>query len=383
MDINDFFDPVALNKPNESFYPEDYYLCKNIFIHTENNPIKNLENYDVVIFGVKEDRSAEFNGLDEAPDEIRQKLYLLRNISSDQKIIDLGNLKLGNTVQDTYYGIQEVIIELNNFPLNIVVLGGSNDMNIGVLKAYQKLNKKTKLVSIDSNIDISRNNKIVNSYSYLNDVIYDNPIYSFTGIGYQTYFTDPEKISDLKDRYFEPIRVGDAKANLWDIEPYLRDANIVSFDISAVRQCDAPGNNRPSPNGFYGDEACQLSKFAGLSNKNKVFGVYEVNSKKDFNGQTAHLAAQVIWHYLEGLSMQSDEDPMISLTNFKEFIITGQTVDLNYYKSMKTNRWWASVPTNNDGEEFIAVTKNDYDKAVNHDLPDRWLNLYRKLNGGN
>lgn len=57
-----------------------------------------------------------------------------------------------------------------------------------------------------------------------------------------------------------------------------------------------------SPNGFYGEEICAISRYAGISDKVSSFGIYEYNSKHDSNYQTAHLIAQMIWYFIEGVN---------------------------------------------------------------------------------
>ena len=88
------------------------------------------------------------------------------------------------------------------------------------------------------------------------------------------------------------IRLGTLRSNLVVAEPFLRDAHLVSMDISAVKQSEAPGTRFSSPNGLLAEEACQLARYAGLSEQVSCFGIFEVNPKYDNHDQTAHLAAQ-------------------------------------------------------------------------------------------
>ena len=69
-------------------------------------------------------------------------------------------------------------------------------------------------------------------------------------------------------------------------EPLFRDSDVAIFDISAVRQSDAPGTMSPSPNGFYGEEICLLSRYAGISDNLKIFGLFDVNPEFDIRFQT-------------------------------------------------------------------------------------------------
>ena len=94
---------------------------------------------------------------------------------------------------------------------------------------------------------------------------------------------------------FDVNRLGDFYGNVSVSEPIIRNANLLSFDISAIRSSDANGNANAGPNGFYGEEACQICRYAGLNDKLTSIGFYEFNPAYDSNGQTAMLLAQMIW----------------------------------------------------------------------------------------
>jgi len=54
-----------------------------------------------------------------------------------------------------------------------------------------------------------------------------------------------------------------------------------------------------------------------------------------------------------------------------------------FYKSEKTERWWAEVPSFNsdiDKQILIACTNDDYILASNGDVPERWLRFFQKIN---
>ncbi len=67
--------------------------------------------------------------------------------------------------------------------------------------------------------------------------------------------------------YFDVSRLGHIQSKLEEAEPILRNADILSFDISAIRQSDAPACATTTPNGLYGEEACQVMRYAGMSDK--------------------------------------------------------------------------------------------------------------------
>jgi arginase family enzyme len=382
MDLNDYFDPVALEKPDESFYPEEYYFSKNIRVHTPSEPVKNIEDNDLIILGIPEDRNSDNTGSAMAPDRIRFFLYMLNKIPNKLRIYDIGNLKPGARPNDTYYGLRDVLNYLLEEGNNVVLLGGTQDIDYGVCMTFTKKNKRLHYLSVDPRIDFSLESNVFGSETYLNKLLMDDEeIFQYTNLGHQVYYTDLEKIHFLQDKYYNTVRLGQLRENLIHSEPILRESHVISMDMTSIRMSDAPGSYRPSPNGLFGEEACQLSRYAGMSTANRVFGIYETNPRFDINGQTSHLAAQMVWYYMEGNSLTIPEHPEVNKKDFKEFIVGENNTEITFYKSIRTGRWWARIPGYSSSDYYMPCSHDDYLKASKNDIPDRWFRLFRKING--
>jgi hypothetical protein len=63
------------------------------------------------------------------------------------------------------------------------------------------------------------------------------------------------------------------KENIEEMEPVIRNCQIFSFDINAIAHSFAPSNTL-SPNGFSGEEACVLMRYAGMSPNINSIGIY-------------------------------------------------------------------------------------------------------------
>ena len=61
-------------------------------------------------------------------------------------------------------------------------------------------------------------------------------------LGHQQYLVNKKQQEELEEKAFEVIRLGTLRSNLAVAEPFLRDAHLVSMDIAAVKQSDAPGH---------------------------------------------------------------------------------------------------------------------------------------------
>ncbi len=386
MNLNDYFNPVSLDKPSSGYLSRKVEFGRNISIHTPSEPITEISRFKIAILGVPDDRNSLNKGCSGAPDRIRQHLYRLHRFNKTLPIIDLGNLKTGPKPEDSYYGLQTVVSELLSGGIVPVVIGGGQDLTIGMILAFEKLNRVINLVSIDSRIDLNSKIKKLSSETYLQNILNQKTrfLFNYTNIGHQVCFTDRDDLELLKNLYYETVRLGEARLDLKQMEPVLRDADMVSFDICAIKNSDAPGHYHPSPNGFYSEEACQLSRYCGLSDQLSVFFISEVNPEHDVNALTAHLAAEIIWYFIDGFMQRRSEKPDTS-ENFTKFIVAIDSIiqDLVFYKSEQSNRWWIEIPRlpGKKGKPFlISCSYEDYLMAGRQEIPDRWWKAYQKIN---
>jgi arginase family enzyme len=387
MNLNDYFDPVSLASPINDHLSDKAIFCRNIYIHTPDSPIAQLEEFGLALMGIPEDRAATLSGSAMAPDLIRQQLYQLFRVNPSLKIIDLGNLKTGNTNQDTYFALRDVILEMSSHRVITICMGGSQDLTYGIYLAHEKMERKFSFATVDSRLDMGVIADEIKPESYLIPILSRKKelLFSYTNIGHQAYFVDHGDLDFLHDNFHNSIRLGEFRQDPGKVEPYLRDAAFLSLDMNAIRQADSPGCIKPSPNGFTGEEICQISRYAGLSNSMKTFGVFNILPVADLGEQTTHLAAQLLWYFMDGISQRIEENPHASPDSFKKFIVSSNDMDhdIIFYKSLETDRWWFEVPVLQNSRSrhaLISCSLDDYQRACNHEIPDRWSNAFQKLN---
>jgi len=226
MNLNDYFNPVSLEKPPFSILRDKAKFGSNIGIHTPDIPISKIDQFDLALLGVPEDRNSRNKGVSLAPDRIRSKLYQLLHPAKSVKIIDLGNLKIGPKIQDSYYALRDVVSELLKQGVVPIVIGGSQDLTLGIVEAFEKLKRGVNLVTIDSRIDLYSGSKNLSSLNWLHKLLKkrSGSLINYTNIGHQEYFIDPGDLLLLKNLFFEAYRLGEVRKNLTDMEPVLRDA---------------------------------------------------------------------------------------------------------------------------------------------------------------
>jgi len=361
-------------------------LGQNIQINCIQEGFPDLENVKIAIFAVNEDRNSQNNfGCGEGLHAIRTKLYELFPGNWDTNIADLGTVEKGNQVSDTYFAVKEIIVSLIKRNIIPIIIGGGQDITYINYRAYDALEQSVNITTVDSRFDLGNLEEELTSQSYLSKIIMQEPnnLFNYCNVGYQTYFNSQEEISLLDNLFFDTYRLGEAKV-LENIEPAFRNSDIVSIDIGAVRQSEAPGNNNSSPNGFYGEEICAISRYAGLSDKVSSFGIYEYNSKHDNNDQTAHLIAQMIWYFIEGVNFRVKDYPFSGKENYQKFtVLLEDDEPLLFYKSNKSGRWWMEINilSNNKYKRhaLIPCTYKDYTDATKQVIPEKWYKAMRKM----
>jgi arginase family enzyme len=386
VDLNDYFNPVSIEGPDFEHLTAQAGFPHNITIHTDNTPVKDIGKYKIALFGVPDARNSPNTGSMKGPDMIREQLYKLAKIPGRSKIIDLGNMKQGVTFNDTIAGLTDILSLLISENLFPVIIGGSSALIPAIDKALSQFLNKYTFTAVDSRIDFSNERKEPDSFNYLNAIInnHKSTFSHYINIGYQTYLNDQQIINRFLKRRSELIRIGDVRQAIYLTEPLFRDSDVAIFDISSVRQSDAPGTISPSPNGFYGEEICLLSKYAGISDKLRVFGLFDVNPEFDIRNQTTGLAAQILWFFLEGFSQKQYETPVLNISNSGRFIkyhvrVTDLDDDLIFVKSNLTDRWWIELQTEKDQNIYVACSHEDYLKANRNEVPDRWVQAVERL----
>lgn len=392
MSLADFFTPIDLSKitPKKGYYTS--HLGDKIKHYTTDFPDFE-QDVDMAIIGVQDDRNAINNaGCGLAPDYVREKLYQLNEGPYNCRIVDLGNIKAGASVTDTYFALKTVVEELIKKDIIPVIIGGGQDLTYAQYMGYENLEQRVDLVVIDSHFDLDDDahpdSIETTSESYLNKIFLHDPnyLFNFSNLGYQTYFTSQAGLRVMEKLFFDVHRLGELSGQIAVAEPIIRNANMVSFDISAIRSSDAVGNANATTNGFYAEEACQLCRYAGINDKLTSIGFYEFNPAYDNNGQTAMLLAQMVWCFIDGFYSRKKDFP---LQPKSQYIIYKTRLmhdghEVIFVKSKKTDRWWMQVPyptggSKNERSHLVPCSYDDYKIAVSGEMPDLWWRTYQKL----
>jgi len=360
-------------------------LGNKIQIHSSEHGIPDLDTTKIVIIGIPENRnSIDYLGDELNLNEIRKSLYNLYPGNWSTEIADLGNLILGESVEQTYgriISMLSILFEKNIIP---IIIGGSHDLLYANYRAYDSFKSTVNIVNIDSNFDIGDSAKPINNLSYLGKIILDEPhnLFNYSNLGYQTYHNSQEEIDLMENLYFESYRLGEVSSNIRLSEPVMRDADIVSVDLKSVRASELSSRQKFSPNGFDGKEICALSRYAGISNKVSSFGIYEYKSSNE-DEITEMLISQIIWYFIEGVNCRIQDSDFQNDEDYNKFTVIVDEYELVFYQNKITSRWWIEIigdGSNNKLKQntLLPCTLDDYEVAKNGMIPERWFKAIKK-----
>jgi len=382
MDFKIFFDPIPESITQDKYAHNSFF--KHINYHGELFP--DLAGMQIAIIGLEEGRGIENSeSIAQAANRVRRKLYQLKKGQSHYKIVDLGNLRSGVDLKETYLRIQSIGEELMKHQILPIYIGGTHDLDYGQYLSYEGMKKLVSMLTVDAKIDMEDEGAPNEIHSQ--DIILHQPnfLFNYTQLAYQSFLTDRDLVNVMEKLYFDHVRLGQLRDNFKEIEPLIRNADLLSFDICAVQSADAPGASDAQPFGLTAEEACQICWFAGMNEKLSSLGLYGYQPLYDDQRfKTASVIATMIWYFIEGFYHRKDS------LSFKSNDYTKYTVSLDskpstiiFYKSKLSGKWWMEIPQTGK-EKFergtiIPCSYQDYQTAQRGEIPERWVNAQLKL----
>ncbi|HVZ25673.1 MAG TPA: formimidoylglutamase [Sediminibacterium sp.] len=366
--LSDFLDPVNMSQLSEDEGYRDSQLGKHVLAYETEIP--DLVNTDLVIIGCDEMRGAGLAYAGAAPaDAIRTAFYRLFHWHKEVQVADLGNVKSGATLEDSYAALRTVLKELIALDKKVLILGGSHDVTLAQYQAYGAMDRIIDAASVDARIDLDMES-LLPADQFLVEMFTGTPnhLRHYTHIGFQSYFMHPEMLETIDKLGFDCFRVGRVKEAIEEMEPAIRKADMFSFDIAAVQYAHAPAN-RITPNGFDGEEACTLMQYAGMSRQCSTAGIYGFIPELDQHDMTARQISHMLWYFMDGIQKGKREATLGEQGRFDEFTIAFADVEMAFLRSKITGRWWMQLPDTT----YLACSYTDYLTASRNEIPERWM----------
>jgi hypothetical protein len=257
-DLSIYFQPVETDKEFE-----DQQLGSKILIHRPDQ-FPDLDKKGTALFYTPESRRGNCY---ESNDEFRTQLYeLYQGNNWTHDIYDLGTIMPGESIQDTLHAIQSVVFELVKNNITPIIIGGSQDLTMGMYDAYASLEQFVNLTTIDHKLDIGNSENDISYDAWLSQLLLKKPCYLFnySNIGAQKHYIAPKTIDLFNDLYFDIARLGELKANPQIAEPIMRNTDILSFDLQSIISTAWNAPYFENPNGIPRCPPIQASTQGGL-----------------------------------------------------------------------------------------------------------------------
>ena len=382
-DVSIYFTPLS----SEIEFNEGT-IGSSIIQYTENN-FPELNSNGIALIYVPEFRNGEAQFQGKSNDNFRHYFYnLFLGSGWDLKLYDLGTILPGNEIEDTYFAVSQVVAELVKNKIIPLVIGGTQDLTYSLYKGYEKLEQMINICSVDNKLDLGNPDEAIHKDGYLSQLLTHRPCYLFnnSNIGCQAPLVNKNEIDLFDKLYFDICRLGEFNSDFKKAEPHLRNADILSLDLQSIKSSDFRGKFYDSPNGFYSEQICQISKYAGISDKLTSFGIFNLFPEGNLHS-TDHLVAQIIWYFIDGVSQRKGDFPIGSKKDYFKFSVNLDDFkdEIIFYKSDKSERWWMEVPyppqehMKYERHHLVPCDKNDYEKAMKNEIPDLWWKTYQKL----
>ena len=368
LNISDFLSPVSIAGISHDEGYKEGQFGKEMLVFDEEFP--DLDDVHLVILGCGEQRgSGLIHGHSVAPDIIRRHFYSLYYWHQDIRIADIGNIRVGSLYTDSYAALKTVVRELVNDGKTVIILGGSHDLTLSQYHSYAENKKPIEASCVDALIDLNLESPFRHE-NFLMEMLTGEPNYirHYNHIGFQSYYVHPRMLETMDKLHFDCYRVGSVKESIDEMEPVIRNSNMFSFDLTAIAHAYAPASTA-SPNGFNGEEACVLMRYAGMSPNITSIGIYGYDVQHDRDELTAKQVAHMIWYVLDGRSRSKREAQLDEKDSFNEYHTAFAEVETTFLQSKKTGRWWMQLPD----KKFIACSYKDYLLASSNEIPERWL----------
>jgi len=374
-DLYAFFATKHFAELPENDAAHDLQIGKRIQAVTDYN--NDWSGADIVIIGCGEQRGRDMQAAwSPAADAVRKELYRMYDWHADIKVADMGNIREGATPGDTRAALRTVLAEVEAAGKIAVVIGGSHDLTLQQYDVFKRAEKTINAAVVDMKIDLEETEGISDA-GFLMDMLTEQPNYirHFSHLGFQSYLVNPHMLETLDKLRFDCFRLGHVRQDMEEMEPVLRHCDLLSIDLNAVRHCDAPFIKNGSPNGFFGDEICQIARYAGMSSKLSSFGIYGYLPENDTDGQGARLIAQMLWYFVDGYYVRRQEAALSDTEEFIEYNVALTGNDTLFLKSKRTNRWWMQLPD----ASYTPCSYKDYLTAGNNEIPERWFREQERI----
>lgn len=197
--------------------------------------------------------------------------------------------------------------------------------------------------------------------------------------GIQQHICPSDLYAEAIENNLNFYRLGQINSFIHGIEASTREVEFVDFSLLSIKSSETGLSGAPLC-GLSIEQACQIAKYIGCSQKLKSFVISGVPTDMVGGSKICKLVAHLLWYFLDGLNSVNGmikNDPQTR----RSFLLNLDTMDspITFYKSENSEQWWVGV-NNDDGEEVqVACSPDDYYRACHNDLSERLIKIFESV----
>ncbi len=288
---------------------------------------------------------------------------------------------IGTLQHQNVKGLIPVINQAAKSGVIPIVIGFDNQILKSVFDGFQFLENLFSICSVQDSL--GRDSDIVRELIELKDPFF----YRLSVLGTQAHLISKDLVSarDMIDQ----VRLGKLKTDVTAAEPKIRNSDIFSFDLNALKYSAADSQSRHSSIGFNTEEGSQLMYYAGRSERNKSICIYGIDTVQKLSQLSVNTISTLIWYYLHGLDMRKGSYPP-NTNRMTSFIVEAQDhlTSFQFYKDEGEQKWWLKADNRADNQlakayPLIACDYSDYSSLIEGQNPTEhvlsMLDLYHSF----
>ncbi len=278
---------------------------------------------EVVLIGFPSDEGVRINGgrpgAAEAPQLIREHLYRMapdarapeRFRHMLERTADLGDVEVTGDVERDQERLGRILKPYLAREAVPIILGGGHETAFGHFLGYVYSGKSVEIMNWDAHPDVRilDEGRGHSGSPFRQSVLHESGSctrYSVLGLSsHQTSYAHLEFVTSTGG----DVVWGDelSEQRIREACTSARRPLMVSFDLDAVDQSQAPGVSAPATAGMSSALWLMAAYESGRCSMASSFDLVELNPRFDIDGRTARLAALTVWSILRGLSERTTQ----------------------------------------------------------------------------
>ncbi len=304
---------------------------------------------------------------------LRRYFYSLAPITTQNTVVDLGNVQITYDLSQTIALLQMILESLLEPGRLVVVLGGSQALTLAQMRAMQAQEMPIYYASVDKQLDALNANKICrrnfNHHIFSEFLDY---LTHFVLIGAQQHWLTIAEEQVFHHFHFERVHLAQLQKNIYSAEVALRNAHVLSVDFGCLRKSDASEVYESSVVGLTTEALCQIARFAGWAPEIQSVGFY--GWLPNAQGATMESAALTLWYLLQGFLFKPAIKSKEEMRCYRVMLKDHPVEELVFYEDVTYQRWWIELPNG----AIIPCTYEAFEQAKQNQIPERWWLFYMK-----